>query len=170
MKHEAKNGRRAEQGAALIESALVLPLLLLLMLNAVNFGTYIFGWITVNNAARAAAEYRIYNGVAVGFPATPSYAQVQALVTTDVSSLHSPLFNSWSLTICTNNNGSVSCQGAGAYTAPPDPEPGSYTLYSVDVAYNYAPLFSSFSVPRLGIYLTILPTTIHRQVVMRSMQ
>jgi hypothetical protein len=165
MKHEAKNGRRPEQGAALIESALVLPLLLLLMINAVNFGTYIFGWITVNNAARAAAEYRIYNGVAVGFPATPSSSQVQSLVITDTSSLHSPLFSDLSVTICSNRNGTPTCAGT-----PPDPEPGSYTLYSVDVAYNFTPLFGSFSLPSLGISLTILPNTIHRQVLMRSMQ
>jgi hypothetical protein len=138
-----------------------------------------FGWITVNNAARAAAEYQVYNGVAIGFPAKPSFSQVQCNVWyQDVSSLPNKGVGNagnctWSnvtIEICSNRNGTVNCNGTGTYAPPADPEPSQYTLYSVDVAYNYAPLFSAFSVPALNVFLTLPPTTIHQQVVMRSMQ
>ena len=55
------------RGQALIEAALLLPMLLVLMLNGINFGLYIYAWVTVNDAARAAAEYAVDNGVATGF-------------------------------------------------------------------------------------------------------
>jgi TadE-like protein len=155
-----------ESGVALVETALTLPLLLLLLLSTVNFGLYIYGWVTVNNAARAAVEYAIYNGVAVDFPVKATFSQIQVLVNNDVSSL--PGYSAGTnptLEVC-----NPVCS-AGPYSPPPDPEPNHrFAIYSADVAYTYRPLFSGFNIPRLGIYLTLPPTVIHRQVVMRSMQ
>jgi hypothetical protein len=51
----AERPSRSEQGQALIEYALLLPLLFLLIVNTVNFGGFLFAWITVSNAARASA-------------------------------------------------------------------------------------------------------------------
>jgi Flp pilus assembly protein TadG len=151
---------------------MVLPLLLLLMLNAMNFSTYIYAWITVSNAARDAAEYQVYNGIPINAPGgPPSYSQVQSVVTADLSTLTNNS-SQWTLEICSSSppNGSTSCSGTGTYTPPADPEPGTYRLYSVDLAYQYSPIFSAFAVPLLGVNLTIPPATIHQQAVMRWMQ
>ena len=157
----------------MIEMALLMPLLLLLILNLANFGIYIFAWITVNNAARQAAEYSAYNGPAVNFINPPTFAQIETLVNTDVKSL--PNFAAGTnptLQVCSNANGTLTCSGscAGVCTTPADPEPTLYAVNYVDVEYNYTPLFNAFDIPSLGISLTLPPSVIHRQAAMRSMQ
>ena len=162
----------ASNGTALIECAFVIPILLLLMRNCVNFGAFIYSWITVDNAARSALEYQVYSGVAVGFPSAPSFTQVQAVFNTDVSSLpHYSAGVNPTLKICSKfNTGAAVCNGTGSASIPSDPEPTVFTIYSADVAYTYTPIFAAFNYPSLGISLTIPPTVLHRQVVMRSLQ
>lgn len=48
---------RSRHGQALVETALLLPLLLILLLGAVDFGRIFFGWVAVTNASRVAANY-----------------------------------------------------------------------------------------------------------------
>jgi len=161
---------KSSRGAALLEAALLMPVLLLLILNIANFGVYIFAWVTVNNAARAAAEYSAYNGLAVNFLNQPTFAQIQSLVNNDVSSL--PNSANTTLQVC-SNNGAVSCSGScpsNDCSNPSDPEPGLYTINYIDVEYSYTPLFSAFNIPSLGISLTLPPSVIHRQAAMRSLQ
>ena len=159
-------GLASTRGQALVETALLLPVLLVLMLNIMNFSLFIYGWITVNDAARAAAEYQIYNGNAVGSATSvPSYALVQAVVTNDTSSLPgSPIIcvevQSKLNGTVTLASGSPACSAASAAQA--DPEPAAYTSWSVDVSYTFVPVFS---------VLSLMSTqTIHQQVAMRSMQ
>ena len=47
----------AQRGQALVEFALVAPVMLLLLLVAVDFGRVLFSFIAVNNAAREGAQY-----------------------------------------------------------------------------------------------------------------
>jgi hypothetical protein len=163
-------------GQALIETAVSIPLLVLLMLNAINFGFYMYGWVTVNNAARAIAEYRVYNGVAVGFPPVPTLAQVQCVLYDEVSTLPKKGSGSncvWAnvtLRICSNKNGTVSCTGSGSYTPPADVEPARYALYSAEISYTFTPVFPYLVIPVIKAPLTIFPATIYRHVLMRSMQ
>ena len=49
------------RGQALVEFALILPLLLLLLLLAIDFGRVFFGWVALNNAARIAASEAGFN-------------------------------------------------------------------------------------------------------------
>ena len=49
--------RRASLGQSMIETVLMLPLLLLLLLNAVNFGFYFFVTLNLTAAPRTSAEY-----------------------------------------------------------------------------------------------------------------
>ena len=49
--------KRSDRGQSLIECALVLPLLMLLIVNVVNFGAIFYAWISVANAARTGAQY-----------------------------------------------------------------------------------------------------------------
>lgn len=52
----ARRGRRPDRsGAALLEFALVLPLLMLIVLGCVDFGRFVYTYISVHNGARAGA-------------------------------------------------------------------------------------------------------------------
>lgn len=47
----------AHRGQALVEFAIVLPLLALLLVMAIDFGRVFFGWVSVTNASRVAANF-----------------------------------------------------------------------------------------------------------------
>lgn len=166
---ETDGGEAKRQGQALIEFALILPLLLLLILNVVNFAAYIYAGITIANAARAGAQWMILGGAWVGEPVPAPHDQVINLVTQDASVL--PNAGSLQVRVCTNNAGSVSCTGSGSFPSPPtDPEAGLYVLASVDVNYTYQPLIPAFDFPGLGIHLTLPASNMHRRAVMRMVQ
>jgi TadE-like protein len=162
--------RDSSEGVALVEAALVLPLLAALMLNVANFGMYIYAWTTVNNAARALAEFRVYTGVVLGYPPSATVTQMQNLVTAEVSSLPNKASVQW--VVCSNANGTTACQGPGtAFTPDPDPvSPAQYASYSARVSYTFQSLFSPITLP-LGYRVAGLsPGSFYRQVTMRSMQ
>jgi len=159
---------KGKTGQAVIEFALVLPFLLLLILNLVNFGALLYACLTVANAARAGAQYMVLAGASLGAPAPPTAAQVASVVTQDVSSL--PNQASLQVKVCTNNNGTVGCSGSGGGAPLTDPEPTHYVVGTVDVTYTYQPLLGAWRFPNLGIYLTIPPSTIHRRAAMRMLQ
>lgn len=166
---EGVNRVGSEAGNSLIEFALILPMLFLLIVNTVNFGSFIYAWITVAAAARGAAQYSVLGGAAVGAPQPPTAAQIATVVTNDLSSL--PNAASATVRVCTKfNTEAAVCTGTGSGTIPTDPEPGTYVLGSVDITYTYQPLIPAFSFPALSIYATLPPTTIRRQTVMRMLQ
>ena len=49
--------RKRSRGQSLVEFALVLPVLLLMVLTALDFGRLFPGWVVINNAARVGANY-----------------------------------------------------------------------------------------------------------------
>ena len=159
------------EGIALLEAALVMPLLVALMLNVANFGMYIYAWVTVNNAARAVLEYRVYTGVVLGYPPSPSTAQMQTLVTAEVSSLPNNVSVTWE--VCgPKKNGVLNCQGSGGTAFDPGSDPADaahYALYSAKVGYTFKTLFPGVTLP-LGYSVPGLPGSVSRQVSMRSMQ
>jgi hypothetical protein len=146
----------------------MVPLVFLLVVNIVNFGAFLFAWITVANGARSGAQYAALNSASAGSPAPPSGGQVAALITQDISSL----LNRASLTVnvCQNNNGTVAALAGTCSGVASDPEPSTYVLASVDVTYTYQPLIPLFKFPKLGISATLPPTTIHRRTYMRVLK
>jgi Flp pilus assembly protein TadG len=160
-----KNRRELSRGQALIEFALVLPLLFLLIVNVINFAGFFFAWISVSNAARAGAQYMIMGGATVRAPKAPTATQVTTIVQQDIHAL--PNSSSVVVTLCTNNNGTMTPSGC---SAPGDPEPGGYVLAAVDVTYTYQPFIPLWDFPKLGIHATLPATTIHRKSVMRVLQ
>jgi uncharacterized protein (UPF0333 family) len=158
------------QGQALIEYILVLPMVFLLLVNVVNFGGFFYAFITVANAARAGADYAIMAGasVASGHIAAVSASQISTLITTEIASL--PNNPSLSVNICQTNNGPPQTLLGTCSSILADPEPASYVLTSIDVTYTYKPFIPLFSFPNLHINATIPPTSIHRRAVMRSLQ
>jgi len=160
--------RSPRAGQALVEFALVLPLLFLLVINLVNFGGFLFAWITLANGARAGVQYMTMSTASLGGHAGPTAAAVTTFVTNDIASLLNR--SSLVVRVCTNNNGAISCTGSGSSTPPADPEPASYVLASVDATYTYQPYLSQWGFGGLGIHLTLPSTTIHRRAVMRMEQ
>ncbi len=151
------------KGQALVEFALIVPLVFLLAVNAMNLGGFVFAWITVANAARSGAQYMTMSSSSPGGPAPATLAQVTMIVTNDVSSLMNR--SSVAVAMCTNNTAA-----ANGCTALFDPEAPAYTLATVDVTYTYKPFIPLFSFPKLGISATLPSGTIHRKVVMRMLQ
>jgi Flp pilus assembly protein TadG len=149
-------------GQALVEFALIIPLVLVLAVNAVNFGGFLFAWITVAGAARSGAQYMVMSSASPGAPTATTGALVSTLVTNDVFSL----LNKSSLVVatCTNNTASAAC-GTSA-----DPEAPTFTLATVDVTYTYKPLIPLFSFTAMGIGATLPAGTVHRKAVMRMLQ
>jgi Flp pilus assembly protein TadG len=163
-----KRRKTGSAGQSLVEFALVLPLLFLIVVNVVNFGAFLFAWITIANAARTGSQYMAMGGATILAPNHPTAAQVTAVVTDDVSSLLNR--SSVQVKVCTNNNGTIACTGNGGWAPPADPEPAFYVSGSVDVTYTYKPPIPLWSFPNLGIYATLPPATIHRQAAMRMLQ
>jgi Flp pilus assembly protein TadG len=151
------------QGQSLVEFALIIPLVLLLAVNAVNFGGFLYAWITVANAARAGAQYMTLSSASPGPPTPATLAQITTLVTNDVTSLLNRA--SVVVAICTNKTAA-----ANGCTTLTDPEEPAYTLATVDVTYTYKPFIPLFSFPKLGIGATLPTTSLHRKAVMRMLQ
>ena len=92
-------GRRdRESGQSLVELALVTPIIFFLVVNIVNFGAFLYEWITVVNAARAAVQYVALNGQSAGSPiflsslSTSSSASAPYGTTTSLYALQHMIF------------------------------------------------------------------------------
>ncbi len=147
----------------MIEFALIIPLVFLLAINALNFGGFIYAWVTVANAARAGAQYMVLSADSPGSMTPATSAQITALVTSDVTSL----LNRSSVVVATCTNATTAANSCTSFV---DPEAPSYTLATVDVTYTYKPFIPLFDFPGMGIHATLPSTTIHRKAVMRMMQ
>lgn len=84
----SQQSRRAQagrsRGQSLAELALVLPIVLLMLLLAIDFGRLLFGYIIVNNAARIGADYAARFSTAWGTPGDPARrAEFEALLRRD---------------------------------------------------------------------------------------
>ena len=78
---------RKRNGQALVEFALVLPLLFLLIINVVNFGAFFFAAVGVANAARAGADYLMLGPASAANSSLPTLSQVSTVVQDDLASL-----------------------------------------------------------------------------------
>lgn len=52
-----RRDREVSRGQALVEFALILPILMLLLVMAIDFGRAFYGWVSIQNAARIGANY-----------------------------------------------------------------------------------------------------------------
>jgi Flp pilus assembly protein TadG len=166
--------RGRQSGHSLIEFALLVPLLFLVLVNAVNFGGLLFAWITMASAARSGSQYASLAGASVTAPSPATSSQIYAIVTQDISALLNR--GSLAVRVCTQNFGvSPVCEqtGSGSFTNPAADtrtEASFYVTTWVDVKYTYLPFIPLFDFPHLGIHATLPPTAIHRQTVMRRIQ
>lgn len=147
-----------EGGNVLIELALVLPLLVLLLLGAVEFGRLTFASIEVANAANAGAKYGVQDhGFAGDVPGIQAHAIADAY---DLSGL---TVTPTTYCVCSSNGeatGAFDTCDAVALTCVPPSE--SIEFLQVNVSAQFDPLIHA---PRL-------PTTytLQSQAVMRVLQ
>lgn len=182
MRSAAKLGNPdGDRGQALVEFVAVIPMLFLLIALAFNFGTWLYGWVAVGNAARAAGDYAMIGGAYAGLPPTATSATLQALVTADLTHLPNRSSSNPQACVRTNDNGTITTlldMPSGACANYPNPtadtEPvaaGSTITYpnlAVDVTYTYTSFFTGSTL--LGLPLTVLPGSVHRRTVMRVLQ
>lgn len=156
---------RAE-GQSLLETALMVPILLVLVLNALNLGHYFFVAVNLMGAARQAAEYSIMGGASVVQTPIPVATNVQSLLADQISgALGNQQVANLPSQICSLSLGlsgqASNCnqyQGFGALSPDVDPEGPSLVLNRVDVAYQPAPLvegalFNVVPAPDLHFYV-----------------
>ena len=170
---------RCRQGQGLIETALVLPFLLIITFNAVNIGYFFFVYLNLATAPRQGAQYSIM-GAVTSVQVLPGADAVHQLLSDDISGALSNA-SSTPARVCSLALGTSSphdgtqvslCQvynAGGGGTDPfsavqPDPEAPNLVLNRVDIAYTVAPL-----IPGAAFNL-VMPSslTFHRMVYMRA--
>jgi len=192
-KCEAPGIATCNSGQALLETALVLPVLLAIILNAVNFGYFFLVALNLEAAPRSGVEYSILGFATPASSALPSGASVSSLAHADMAgALYSPASTpiqvcsetACATAPCLNNFGTATqtakCQTFGNTATFPspdsDPESPAFVLHRVDVVYTFSPL-----IPGTPFGIALLPAsvcsssggtitcTFHRQVSMRAM-
>ena len=183
---------KRESGQSMIETVLLMPLLLTIVLNAVNMGYICLMALNIQAAPRVAAEYSImgFETPAASFlpNAGPSgtNTSVSYLAYRDLTgSIFRP--STASVQVCSQTvgisaAGIATCTsfGSASFTglaAAADPEAPSFVLIRVDVKYTFNPI-----IPGTVFNLGLIPSgicsasggggvvcTFHRQVSMRAM-
>jgi Flp pilus assembly protein TadG len=169
--------RLQDGGQSLIETAIFLPIFILLVAYAVDFGYFFIVAANLTSASRSAAEYSIQghsspaqSALPVAGPITTN-TSVAALAVGDLSSLAASSTTT-SVEVCSKvlgtTNNLTNCAGYGpagtVFTPAADPEAPTFFLNRVDITYTVQPPIplSFFSYP-------LLPTMkFHRQVSMRA--
>ncbi len=169
---------RNDGGQSLLETALFLPLLILLVVAAVDFGYFFIVAANLSSSARNAAEYSIQGYESPGQSSLPaagpisSITSVAALAVSDLSSLASSSTTT-TVQVCskeigvTSNNMTTLCDSYGpsgaSYTPGTDPEAPTFLLNRVDVTYTVQP-----PIPLSFFSYSLVPSLkFHRQVSMR---
>lgn len=163
--------KSTKRGQALIELALVLPLLFWLIINVVNIGSFCYAWITVSNAARAGAVFLSLGPASAYAPNAPTADAVKSMlvgVSGELSSLGG--YNTPSITkVFVFGNNITNADGPG----PVDLESSLFAGCAVRVEYLSTPLIPFWDFPGLGIHLTWPPPAgvwIKRTVTTRMLQ
>ncbi len=79
---ESKRGRKRERGQALVELAMIAPVLLIIMLGVIDFGRVYFAYVAVTNGARNGADY-----ASGGSEAAADLEAIRAAVVADTNDL-----------------------------------------------------------------------------------
>ena len=166
---------RGSSGQALVETLLLMPLLLLIILNAVNFGYYFLMALDITASTRSSGLYSIMGSAtppAMALPPAGSQTNttsVSYIAYQDLSAVYSPSTNA-GVQVCSPSVGVLNagtlnqqsqCSSFGSIgtflAADPDPELNSastapaFLLNRVDVAYQFTP-----PIPFLAFNLVVL--------------
>jgi len=168
--------KASRSGEGLIETALIVPFLLTMILNAVNFGYFFLVALNLTAAPRSAVEYSIQgfatpatttlaSGPSSGNPSADNSSVAYLIYQDMIGALSSS--TSATVTVCSNSLGGgkcVTCSGYNTGCDPPANSPGgtnytdpeaAFVLNRVDVTYTFSPL-----IPGTAFNLTLLPASI----------
>jgi Flp pilus assembly protein TadG len=165
MKKSKNQQARRETGQSIVETVLMMPFLLFLLLNALNFGYYFLVTLNLTAAPRSGVEYSMIGSQSPGATGLPPAAgtgtnTVTYLTYQDLTgALSSPgsakiqvcskiLGTSGSGTstvakceTCTSSSSCSNTPGAGSPAPDADPEAAKgFVLNRVDVTYSFVPL------------------------------
>lgn len=91
-RHKVKAARPGgDHGQSLVELALVLPVLMIVMLLAIDFGHIFLGWVNLQNTARIGADYAATHADTVGIAGSPEAIRYEALVRRDATTINCTL-------------------------------------------------------------------------------
>lgn len=163
MKHASR--KRRSRGQALIETALIMPLFLTIVLNAVNFGYFFLMALNLTSAARSGGLYSIMGSATPSQIVVPNAGpsttntSVSYLTYQDLTNSVYQATNNGSIQVCSpsvgiSNAGTTSevtqCSTFGSVTSFPSPTPDpelnsgntapAFLLNRVDVTYQFQPL------------------------------
>jgi Flp pilus assembly protein TadG len=180
MRNQGVSNRRRETGQSLVETVLLMPVLLLLVLNAINFGYFFLVALNLTSASRSGVGYSIQGSStpsAIALPAagpSTNTLSVSYLTYRDMTGALGTPTASGSLQVCSQSVGLGSagttsekalCSTFGPAASFPtpasDPELNSgstapaFVLNRVDVTYRFSPL-----IPGAVFNLTLLAAPI----------
>ena len=189
-----KIGKRAHgtSGQALVETALVLPLLLTVVLNAVNFAFFFLVALNITSSSRTSGIYSIMGGATPAAMALPTSTNVSNLALQDLTgAVYTPSTSNTNVNVCSSTVGTsgtgsstvttctTSSSVGGGYptSADADPEAPVFLLGRVDVAYQFSPPIPLTPFNALLLLATnctssggTVTCTFYRHIVMREMQ
>jgi len=188
-----KIGKLAENnsGQALIETALIFPLLLTLVLNAVNFAFFFLVALNITSSSRSSGIYSIMGGATPAAMPLPSSTNVSNLAQQDLTgALYTPSASNTGVNVCSSRVGTsgtgtstvTTCTSSGIGAGYPtsaevDPEAPSFLLGRVDVAYKFSPPIPLTPFNALLLLATNCSSSggtvtciFYRHIVMREMQ
>ena len=172
--------RRKQAGQSLVETVLMLPLLLLVLLNAVNFAYFYLVTLNLTAASRTGSLYAMVGSATPAGTALPPAAGTSSLTASYLTyqdmtgALNAP--GNATIQVCSAGlgvSGSGSSQtalcetctsstfgsatacgaaGAGSPTPDSDPEAPTFVLNRVDVIYSFSPI-----IPGTPFGLALLP-------------
>ena len=191
--------RRSSAGQALIETILLVPLMLLIVLNVINFGYFFVVAVNLAASPRSGVEYSMLGFATPGAFSLPAAGAVSYLAQQDLTgAINAP--TGANIQVCSSTIGvsgtgstqttkcktctgaptgtSLTCGATGTGSPAPssDPEAPNFMLDRVDVDYTFSPL-----IPGTPFGLALLPIStcssnagtvtcvFHRQVSMREM-
>lgn len=135
MKKLIKIWRQREEGQAMVEFALILPIFLLILCGIIDFGWLFYNQLTLNNACREGARYAVVN--------TADNADTQAIINhIENSEYH----------VFANDGVKISV----VYSSPGEPTSGDITVsMSADISF-FTPVLSTI----MGKEKTITSTVV----------
>ena len=108
--------RRSERGGALVELAVVLPVIVLIAIGVMDYGRVYYTSISVSNAARAGAEWGAYGAIG----SVTQDARIQSFAQLEAAEAGTVTVTSSHVCRCSPGGGTVSCtvECSGGYGAP----------------------------------------------------
>lgn len=136
----SKDKRRSQAGVALVEFALVVPLLALLLVGIIEIGRYAYFSIAVGNAARAGAQYGIYD--------TTRAVDIQGMEAAAIADGQNNIkaISATANDVCTCWNSTTGTESPNppthAQCGPPCTSGQNVTYVEVDTTGNFSSMFS----------------------------